>query len=205
MTNIKPPGQARPRAETTVEAARKRLQKLYDRLGDYRAVQVEIGSSNMQYVYSFLKHNVLPSNPAERRILLRWRQRRGKQAAAWTRYPRGAEAAILDLVKPHVGRAQAIHGADLDAALRNRGYELDERKMREAIKQLRRRAYLICAAPGKKGGYFMAASMDEFEAFDREELSAKIADMSETRAAMRRAANRQFGPSVPDGQMELIQ
>lgn len=91
---------------------------------------------------------------------------------------------------------------DLDDELKRRGLDFDERKMRDAIKQLRRRGHLILATPGKNGGYYMAESMDEFEAFDREELGAKIADMSETREAMRKAAHRRFDVTMQ--QMELL-
>jgi hypothetical protein len=39
----------------------------------------------------------------------------------------------------------------------------------------------------------MARDMGDFIEFDRTEFGAKIADMSETRAAMRQAAEREFG------------
>lgn len=92
MTNITSPVTAGLRAGPTVTAARKRLQKLYDRFehnGGYRAVQVEIGSSNMQYVYNFIVHGLLPANVHEREVLLHWRQRRPGQE--WRDYPSGLE------------------------------------------------------------------------------------------------------------------
>ena len=72
-------------------------------------------------------------------------------------------------------------------------HRTDERQIRDAIKFLRRAGSLICSAPGTHGGYYMARDMGDFIEFDRTEFGAKIADMSETRAAMRQAAEREFG------------
>lgn len=68
--------------------------------------------------------------------------------------------------------------------------------MRECIKYLRRSGYVICSMAGTNGGYYMASSRAEFDEFDRAEFGAKIADMNETRQAMREAVIRQFGDAV---------
>ena len=192
------------RTSTDLADARKRLTELYQRVeqeGGWRAVAREIGSSNVQYVYNFAMHGVLPANVRERARLLRWRPRRKpSQGPNWIDYPSHLEAAILRVLGRRVGRLQAIGRNELVTALS--GYRARERTVREAIKQLRRQGHLICAMPGQDGGYYLAGSLEEFEEFDRLELGAKIADMSETREAMRRAARERFGEGF---QMKLMQ
>lgn len=209
MTNNRAESQGLPEASPQVTAARKRLNLLYSqkyaKTGGYRGLAQEIGSSNWIHPYMFMKFGKLPANFRERWILLHWRPGNAEAPSAqpWTEHSSAEERAILELVQPHQGETQAIHGEELHAQLQARGLELDERQMRDAIKQLRRQGKLICAKPGVKGGYFMATSMTEFEGFDQEEFSAKIADMEQTRQAMRKAARQQFGPITPEGQMEL--
>jgi hypothetical protein len=108
--------------------------------------------------------------------------------------PAGLERAVLRIVSQRVGVEKAILGSAMFDDLRALGFRLsDPRQMREAIKALRRDGHLICSAPGTSGGYWMAASRQEFEDFGQQEFGAKIADMSETWKAMRQAADRQFG------------
>jgi DNA-binding transcriptional regulator PaaX len=89
--------------------------------------------------------------------------------------------------------AKPISRTELVNKVKAYGYQTNERSVRDAIKYLRRAGSLICSAPGNNGGYYMARNMDEFNEFDQVEFGAKIADMAETRAAMKRAAVREFG------------
>jgi hypothetical protein len=68
-----------------------------------------------------------------------------------------------------------------------------ERKVRELIKDVRRKGGLILSMPGVNGGYYTARSQEEYDAFQREEFEAKILDMLETKRAMDQAAIKQFG------------
>lgn len=104
----------------------------------------------------------------------------------------GDERAIWNIVSQYA-KAEPISRGELVYNVKRLGFDLPERTVREIIKQLRRKEYLICSVAGLNGGYYVAASLADFEEFDRAEFSAKIADMAETRAAMKRAAIRQFG------------
>jgi hypothetical protein len=196
---------AAPKVDAQVVRARKRLSRLYKRLrrhGGWRAVAREIGSSNVRYAYNFAEHGLLPGNLREREILLRWRPRQdGGREQNWSIYPSELEPAILSVMASHTGRQRAIGRSELLADLARMGHQVRERTVREAIKQLRRLGHLICSMPGVDGGYYLAQSMDEFEEFDRVELGAKIADMDQTRQAMRQAARRKFSLNY---QMELL-
>jgi hypothetical protein len=90
----------------------------------------------------------------------------------------------------------AIKRDELMNLLRVSGVSITDRHMREVIKRLRRDGHLICSAAEEDGGYFMAATFAEFEEFDRLEFGAKIADMNETRNAMKRSAREVFGDAV---------
>ena len=61
--------------------------------------------------------------------------------------------------------------------------------------------WLICSAPGEDGGYYLAATREEFNEFCDRELHPKAMDMLETESAMKAAARRMWGDAV---QMELI-
>lgn len=97
-----------------------------------------------------------------------------------------------ELVDYHRGRERAINRRQLVAALAQRGQRVHERVLRECIKQLRRKGALICSAPGEDGGYWLAASRQEYLEFRQAEYAAKIADMSETMRAMDIAAQQAF-------------
>lgn len=116
-------------------------------------------------------------------------------------YPAGLESALLNVLANHQGRQRAIGRGSLVYGLNVMGHQVHERAVRECIKQLRRQGHLICAMPGKDGGYYLAVTLAEFQEFDRAEFGAKIADMNETRQALLQAARKQFGDVV---QMELM-
>ncbi len=194
--------EAAPALEERIRQAQNRLQARYAELSDsggWRTVAQEVGM-NLRFVFEFASKGTLPVREDLREKLLNWRKH-GNKGQPWTQYPEGLEKAILEVLNFHEGRDQAIGRGELVAILERRGYQRTERTMREAIKQLRRRGHLICAMPGEDGGYYLAASLEEFEEFDRLEFGAKIADMSETRQAMCQAARRKFGEGY---QMELL-
>ncbi|MBI9042896.1 MAG: hypothetical protein JEZ06_00335 [Anaerolineaceae bacterium] len=100
----------------------------------------------------------------------------------------------------HIGKKMSISRQNLRLAVSRLEFGAEDRQIREAIKQLRRRGWLICSSAGS-GGYFLAADLAEFIEFDRQEFESKITDMSITRNAMKKAAEEQLGNSY---QMELI-
>lgn len=108
------------------------------------------------------------------------------------------KSAILEILKGHTGKCEAIGGKSLLISLVRSGHKTDQRRMRLAISDLRRSGYLICSAPGAAGGYYMPANRAEFEEFLHTEYLAKIADMQETLHAMQSAARRQFTPNQLD-------
>jgi hypothetical protein len=115
--------------------------------------------------------------------------------------PMGLDRAVLQVLSYRMGRARAIGRAELVDAVRLIGYDSPERMVRHCIRELRREGRLICSAPGEDGGYYLAETLAEFEEFAEAEFRAKIADMSETLAAMKAAARAAFGEGV---QLELI-
>lgn len=101
---------------------------------------------------------------------------------------------VLEVLAHHVGRNFLISRNDLVLKLRRHGHNnIDERPVRDAIKQLRRKGYLICAVAGTGGGYYLATTRREYDDFRQAEYAAKIADMSETMRAMDKAADIKFG------------
>ncbi|GAP11773.1 hypothetical protein BECAL_02966 [Bellilinea caldifistulae] len=115
--------------------------------------------------------------------------------------PPGLERAILRVLESRRGRRNAIGRNELTAMVRRLGQPASERQVREMIKQLRRKGYLICSAPGEDGGYYWADTLEEYQEFRKMEFAAKIADMSETLRAMDQSAERIFGDSF---QMRLL-
>lgn len=116
-------------------------------------------------------------------------------------YPSELRQALIEMLASYVGKEKAIGRMGLVHRCYQRGFRVSERQVRECIKYLRRNGYLICATPGKKGGYYMASTKEEFGEFDHAEFGAKIADMNETRQAMLKTATKQFGEAV---QLSLI-
>ena len=115
--------------------------------------------------------------------------------------PEGLDAAVLCVFEQHIGKKNVISRSGLVWKLAGMGFAVDERPVRECIKQLRRVGHLICSMPGIGGGYYMAESKAEFDEFIQTEFDAKIYDMLETTAAMKQSARVRFGEGV---QMELL-
>ncbi|HMN12791.1 MAG TPA: hypothetical protein PKD55_10755 [Bellilinea sp.] len=118
--------------------------------------------------------------------------------------PSGLDRAVLRILDFHKGREHAIGRADLVRDLAGMGYRVSERAAREQISLLRKAGSLICSAPGRDGGYWLAASREEYEDFKHQEYLAKINDMRETLAAMDQAAERTWGKYSPAKQPSLF-
>lgn len=99
--------------------------------------------------------------------------------------------AILTILAHHQGRDCPIPRSRLVSLLLL--YRVSERQVRHQIKELRRQGWLIGSAPGEDGGYYLILDLDEFNHFMATEYLAKIKDMTETVAAMNRAALDRFG------------
>ena len=113
--------------------------------------------------------------------------------------PAGLDRAVLRIIGFHRGKIEAIGGEDLTRQVQVMGFAgIDNRTVREAIKELRRSGQLIFSMPGEKGGYYLARDMSEYENFKKTEYVAKIKDMSETLHAMDKAAREQFGDGVQE-------
>jgi DNA-binding response OmpR family regulator len=83
------------------------------------------------------------------------------------------ELTILKIIQAHVGQEHAIRRDELLETLTRRGYDLDDRKMRKAIENLRFHVSggaWICST--KNGsGYFFAESEDEMVEYLKSESS----------------------------------
>lgn len=128
---------------------------------------------------------------------------------AKTVYQRMSETVTLNLISRVLavlvgighGREKAISRTKLLVMLQDRGCYTSERAVRLAIHALRRDGCLICSAPGEDGGYYLAATHDEFLDFCNRELHPKAMDLLETERAMKASAKRIWGDAV---QLALI-
>ena len=106
----------------------------------------------------------------------------------------GLDDALEKVLRRHVGEEDAIgRGALVAEVSRVVGERVNERRVREAVRALRRAGKPICSAPGKGGGYFWARDVAELEAFLAREYLAKAHDMEETVRAMRVGAQQFLG------------
>lgn len=121
-----------------------------------------------------------------------------KYQAEMDEMPPGLDRAVLRVVEL-ITVMNPIPRGELVARVQLLGWLASERQVRETIKQLRRRGYLICSTPGNDGGYYMANSLKEYEEFRKNEYAAKITDMAETMRAMDAAARERFGDGYQTG------
>jgi predicted DNA-binding transcriptional regulator YafY len=115
--------------------------------------------------------------------------------------PTGLDRTLFRVLSFHVGKKNAIGRASLVEKISWNGFDVSERQARQCIHDLRRAGHLICSMPGESGGYFLAASLDEFREFCERELHPKAIDMLETESAMKEAARQQFGDAVQLGML----
>jgi len=94
-----------------------------------------------------------------------------------------------------VGRSKAIGRLVLVRELRNWPYSLSvtDRQVRLAINNLRKEGVPICSTGGFGGGYWLAESRAELEAYLDNEVRARLADLREQELALKRAASKYFG------------
>lgn len=118
--------------------------------------------------------------------------------------PAGLDRSILRILSFHQGRGRAIGRMDLVMALADAGYHTSERAVRAQISQLRKAGNLICSASGEDGGYYLPETADEFLDFVQQEYLAKITDMQETLAAMRKSAEHTWGRYSPIKQESMF-
>ena len=109
------------------------------------------------------------------------------------RPPLFLDQAVLKIICLH-DRRNPISRSDLVARLAV--FSVDERVVREQIKQLRRAGYLIGSAAGLGGGYYLIKTPQEFQDFLQREYQAKIKDMHKT-AAMSKPSAVRVSPSSP--------
>jgi len=115
-----------------------------------------------------------------------------------TTVPEGLIAAVVRIVDRYTA-LEPVGGGELVSLVRRAGFDVDNRTVREAVKQARRFGRLICSTPGTNGGYYMARDMDELMSFGHAEFLAKISDMSETWSIMLRAGKAEFGEAEQMG------
>jgi DNA-binding transcriptional regulator PaaX len=109
--------------------------------------------------------------------------------------PHGVDRVIARFLTDFaVGHDHAVHIGKLVNVVHEMGFKkVKERQVRIAIHGLRNQGVLICSEAAKDGGYYMAGNLAEFQEFAQREFVAKIADMSQTLAVLRRAAKEAFG------------
>lgn len=110
--------------------------------------------------------------------------------------PPGLDREILRILQARVGRDQALPRARLLVLVHNMPNcrTVSDRQLRAAINQLRKDGNLICSAGGEEGGYYSPASWDELDDYLQRELHSRAMDMLEQEKALKRAAERRWGP-----------
>lgn len=101
--------------------------------------------------------------------------------------------AIINLMRFHVGRANAIKKPAAMYEINCMGFPLDERQFRGAINCLRKHGVLIGSASSKPMGYWLIAGRDEYDEFIEREILSRIKDLRETQIALDASAYNAFG------------
>jgi hypothetical protein len=110
--------------------------------------------------------------------------------------PAGLDRAILGVLAAHVGRQNIISRKRLldrlapDLLKQGVRPTRQDRSVRLAINQLRKKGYPICSTGGIKGGYFLAASRQELEDYLAIEIHARAMDLLEQERLMRSHGDR---------------
>lgn len=118
--------------------------------------------------------------------------------------PPGMDRAVLRVLEKRNGKAMAIQKAEFHQAVKALGFGTGvspatlDRQVRMAVASWRKQGVLICSSSGD-GGYFLAATRDEFDEFIQREIIDKIVDMSETKDAMIAAAIARWGEGLQMG------
>jgi DNA-binding IscR family transcriptional regulator len=109
----------------------------------------------------------------------------------------GLERAILRVLQPREGRACAISRNSLIENVESLGISSSDRILRAKINELRKKGHLICSTGGKDGGYWLAADWNELTVYLRAEVLSRALDLLNTEEAMKKAAEKRWGPEQP--------
>lgn len=111
------------------------------------------------------------------------------------------EQAIIDQLKPRAYE-YPITRKHLAEYLKSQRLMIskDDRPMRLAIEELRKKGYLVCHRKGKDGGYFLAQTLRHYEDFRNREYKSRIISISKTMKMMDKAAELMFDDEI---QLEL--
>lgn len=115
-------------------------------------------------------------------------------------YDPGLKRDLVNIFSQSVGRKNAIGREKLLKLLGWKGRADSklgladfERKVRQAIVDLRHDGMLICSTGGKKGGYWLAEDWDDLREFTQREYHARAMSMLETEKLMKQAAAARWG------------
>lgn len=108
--------------------------------------------------------------------------------------PVGLERAVLRALVFRVGQENTIGRNDLLALVK--AHARNERDMRLAINQLRKDGFPICSTGGKHGGYWLAGSAAELDAYMDRELKSRIKDQQEQLNALIRTRKAMWGEGL---------
>jgi hypothetical protein len=112
------------------------------------------------------------------------------------------EMAILRVVMFHVGAENRISRTELVAEVHAQGLKQDERTIRLAVSEMRRKYGIpIAGTGGTKGGYWLLKNEDEAAAYLKVELHDRGTSLLEQEAAVRKSFNRWY----PGEQLRLGQ
>ena len=104
------------------------------------------------------------------------------------------ERAVLTVLEYRIGRDMAISRAQLRTEVARLGFPAHERVIRATVNSLRKAGHLICSTGGEGGGYWMGMNWQEVDEFITQEVHARLVDLAETEAALKRAAEAKWGP-----------
>jgi len=113
--------------------------------------------------------------------------------------PAGLEKTVLHILSGHKGSDNRIARIDLVRQSLNiysddDVSEIDDRKVREAIANLRHEGHLVCSDSGA-GGYYIAGSYNDVVRMTAE-LESRAADMLQQSRMLKRKAMEWFGPQL---------
>ena len=107
--------------------------------------------------------------------------------------PAEYQRTLMRSLQFHVGKDNAIPRSDLLEKLKMMGWETNDRTMRAQINLLRKDGHLICSAGGHGGGYYLARSWAELNAYILTELHPRAMDLLEQEKALKTGARREWG------------
>jgi len=111
--------------------------------------------------------------------------------------PPGADRTVFRVLSYHQGLENAIQKPDLISECAKNGIAMHERQLRLVIVRLRKSGVPICSSSGESG-YFLAATLEEYQEFRGREYVKKITDMRETVTAMDATAKAMFPAEYAD-------